>query len=151
MEKRESECKVACEALLFICLGNICRSPAAEGVLKTMLEARGMSAQVRVDSAGIGSWHVGELPDARMRRHAQQRGYVLDSRARQFTEADFNRFDYIVVMDDENEREFSRAHLPKRSVDRCCVCVTSLWKTRGAQAFPTRITGTAVPSNWRWT
>lgn len=114
MEKRESECKGACEALLFICLGNICRSPAAEGVLKTMLEARGMSSQVRVDSAGIGSWHVGELPDARMRRHAQQRGYVLDSRARQFTEADFNRFDYIVVMDEENEREIlSRASSEK--------------------------------------
>lgn len=97
-------------AVLFICLGNICRSPAAEGVFKALLEQQGLSSQVMVDSAGIGSWHVGELPDARMRSHAQQRGYMLDSHARQFHINDFNRFDYIVVMDDENEREIlSRA------------------------------------------
>lgn len=93
--------------ILFVCLGNICRSPAAEGVLKAMLEARGLSLQFWVESAGIGSWHVGELPDARMRRHALQRGYVLDSRARQFTGADFSRFEHIVVMDEENYREVS--------------------------------------------
>lgn len=93
--------------ILFICLGNICRSPAAEGVMKAKLKDRLWYEEHNVDSAGIGSWHVGELPDYRMRSHAARRGYELTSRARQFTHADFGRFDYIVVMDDENFREIS--------------------------------------------
>lgn len=89
--------------LLFICLGNICRSPAAEGIMRQMLEERALSNDIIVDSAGIGSWHVGEMPDPRMRKHAARRGYDLSPlRARQFRADDFQKFDYIVVMDEEN-------------------------------------------------
>lgn len=92
--------------ILFICLGNICRSPAAEGVMRQMVEARGLDCLVSVDSAGIGSWHVGEQPDRRMCKHAMKRGYDLTTlRARQFKSADFHRFDYIVVMDGENYQD----------------------------------------------
>lgn len=89
--------------LLFICLGNICRSPAAEGIMRQMLEERALSNDIIVDSAGIGSWHVGEMPDPRMRKHAARRGYDLSPLcARQFRADDFQKFDYIIVMDDEN-------------------------------------------------
>lgn len=93
--------------LLFICLGNICRSPAAEGVMKAKVKDRLWPEKHNIDSAGIGSWHVGELPDSRMRQHAKKRGYILDSRARQFKDDDFAKFDYIIVMDEENYREIS--------------------------------------------
>lgn len=96
--------------VLFICLGNICRSPAAEGIFRKCVETAGMSNLFQIESAGIGNWHVGQLPDVRMRRCGERHGYCFDSRARQFTAADFSRFDYIVVMDDENYREIvSRA------------------------------------------
>ena len=89
--------------LLFICLGNICRSPAAEGIMRQMVEERALSNDIIVDSAGIGSWHVGEMPDPRMRKHAARRGYDLSPlRARQFRTDDFQKFDYIIVMDEEN-------------------------------------------------
>ena len=89
--------------LLFICLGNICRSPAAEGIMRQMVEERALFNDIIVDSAGIGSWHVGEMPDPRMRKHAARRGYDLSPlRARQFRSDDFQKFDYIIVMDEEN-------------------------------------------------
>lgn len=88
--------------VLFVCLGNICRSPAGEGILKKILEERGISDKFNVDSAGIGDWHVGQLPDVRMRRHGSARGYNFDSHARQFVVADFDRFDYIFIMDNAN-------------------------------------------------
>lgn len=90
--------------ILFICLGNICRSPAAHAVMERMVADAGLERTVSVDSAGIGDWHVGQLPDSRMRRHGARRGYALDHRARQFKDDDFGRFDYIVVMDDDNYR-----------------------------------------------
>ena len=91
------------EKLLFICLGNICRSPAAEGIMRHKVEERYLRDEVVVDSAGIGAWHVGEHPDRRMQKHAAQRGYDLSQlRARQFRSDDFDRFDYIIVMDEEN-------------------------------------------------
>lgn len=112
--------------LLFICLGNICRSPAAEGVMKAKVKDRLWPEKHNIDSAGIGSWHVGELPDSRMRQHAKKRGYILDSRARQFKDDDFAKFDYIIVMDEENYREISsRAKMMKNS-ERCCECATIL-------------------------
>ncbi len=93
--------------MLFVCLGNICRSPAAQAVMEQMADRAGLSGQITVDSAGVGSWHVGQLPDARMRRHGARRGYAVDHRARQFEPADFDRFDYIVVMDEDNYRAIS--------------------------------------------
>ena len=89
-------------SILFVCLGNICRSPAAEGIMKHQLEINGLTDKVFVDSAGIGGWHVGDLPDARMRVHGSRRGYDFCSRARQIKRADFDRFDLIIVMDDDN-------------------------------------------------
>lgn len=89
-------------SILFVCLGNICRSPAAEGIMKQQLELNGLADKVFVDSAGIGNWHVGDLPDARMRVHGNRRGYDFCSRARQIKRADFDRFDLIIVMDEDN-------------------------------------------------
>lgn len=91
-------------SLLFICLGNICRSPAAEGVMKAKVKAAGLSDQFYIDSAGIGDWHVGQLPDSRMRERAARRGYRLDSHARQIRQSDFSDFDLILVMDKGNYR-----------------------------------------------
>ncbi|MDD3789204.1 MAG: low molecular weight phosphotyrosine protein phosphatase [Petrimonas sp.] len=88
--------------LLFVCLGNICRSPAAEGIMKDLVQREGLENKFFIDSAGTGGWHTGELPDARMRRHGEKRGYDFCSRARKFRAADFDDFDYIIVMDEEN-------------------------------------------------
>ncbi|MBR3455501.1 MAG: low molecular weight phosphotyrosine protein phosphatase [Bacteroidaceae bacterium] len=94
--------------ILFVCLGNICRSPAAEGILKAMVENQGFLDDFYIDSAGIGSWHVGDLPDRRMRHHGMLRGYDFNSRARQVTTSDFQKFDLIIVMDDENYYDIKR-------------------------------------------
>lgn len=88
--------------LLFVCLGNICRSPAAEAVMQALVEKNGKEGLFEIDSAGIGNWHVGELPDHRMRVCGAERGYRMNSRARQFSTDDFGKFDYILVMDNEN-------------------------------------------------
>jgi len=91
--------------LLFVCLGNICRSPAAEGVMRSLIEAKGFADRVSIRSAGTGGWHVGKLPDQRMRTAAQNRGYDLSSRARQVTENDLRDFDLVLVMDRQNLRD----------------------------------------------
>lgn len=91
--------------LLFVCLGNICRSPAAEGVMKSIVWDKFVDDEYEIDSAGIGSWHAGELPDRRMWQCGAKRGYNFNSRARQFKTDDFDRFDYILVMDAENEKD----------------------------------------------
>ncbi|RMH86499.1 low molecular weight phosphotyrosine protein phosphatase [Pseudomonas sp. AOB-7] len=91
--------------VLFVCLGNICRSPTAEGVLRHKLRAAGLEDRVQVDSAGTGDWHVGKAPDSRTRIAAQRRGYDLSAlRARQVEAADFQRFDLILAMDQSNLR-----------------------------------------------
>lgn len=89
-------------SLLFVCLGNICRSPAAEGITKKIAENIGLSDLIYVDSAGIGNWHVGQPADARMRRQGYSRGYNFNGKARQILMSDFNLFDYIIAMDNEN-------------------------------------------------
>jgi len=90
--------------LLFVCLGNICRSPAAEGVFLHLLAQEGLEDQFVVDSAGTGGWHVGNRADRRMRAAAERRGIHLPSRARQIETADLYRFDRILTMDDDNLR-----------------------------------------------
>ena len=92
------------QKLLFVCLGNICRSPAAEGVFLHLIEAQGLSDHFVVDSAGTGSWHVGNKADARMRTAAERRGIYLPSRARQIKLDDFSRFDLVLTMDSDNLR-----------------------------------------------
>ena len=106
MENHEEK-KKPLFSILFVCLGNICRSPAAEGIMKHQLKLKGLEDEVFVDSAGIGNWHVGDLPDRRMRMHGSRRGYDFNSRARQIKRADFDRFDLIVVMDDDNYDDVS--------------------------------------------
>lgn len=87
--------------VLFVCLGNICRSPAAEGVFEGLVKRRGLD-HIEIDSAGTGGWHVGQRADPRMRQAAQGRGYDLQSRARQFGVQDFEEFDWILPMDNSN-------------------------------------------------
>jgi protein-tyrosine phosphatase len=88
--------------LLFVCLGNICRSPAAEGVFLHLLQQEGLEGNFEVDSAGTEGWHVGKPADARMRRAAARRGIHLPSRARQVGSDDLLSFDRILTMDDDN-------------------------------------------------
>ncbi|MGC6483639.1 MAG: low molecular weight protein-tyrosine-phosphatase [Synechococcus sp.] len=92
------------QKLLFVCLGNICRSPAAEGVFLHLIEEQGLSDHFVVDSAGTGNWHVGNKADPRMRAAAERRGIHLPSRARQIELNDFSRFDLVVTMDSDNLR-----------------------------------------------
>jgi protein-tyrosine phosphatase len=94
--------------VLFVCLGNICRSPLAEGVFASLVEEAGVSAEFQIDSAGTGSWHVGERPDARAAMVAREHGIELHSRARQVTEQDLHDFDYVVAMDRDNLRSLER-------------------------------------------
>ena len=88
--------------ILFVCLGNICRSPAAEGVFKQKVKDRDLEKLFVVDSAGTGSWHVGNLADPRMRATALSRGIELTSRSRKIEKSDLYEFDHILVMDNDN-------------------------------------------------
>lgn len=90
------------ENILFVCLGNICRSPAAQAVMQEIIDRRGTADRYCLDSAGLYGGHAGQLPDKRMRVHAARRGYNLTHRSRQVVPSDFDRFDLIVAMDDSN-------------------------------------------------
>ena len=94
--------------VLFVCLGNICRSPAAEGVMAAEIASHGDEDRWIVDSAGTGNYHIGQLPDNRMRIHARHRGYELTHRCRQVRESDFEDFDIIIGMDAQNLRNLKR-------------------------------------------
>ena len=89
-------------SILFVCLGNICRSPAAEAIFHSLINDKGIGNQFIVDSAGTGSWHVGKKADSRMRFAAKQRNIIITSNARQIREDDFIKFNYILVMDNSN-------------------------------------------------
>lgn len=88
--------------ILFVCLGNICRSSSAEEIMRTFIQRKGWEDLIEVDSAGILNYHQGELPDSRMRMHASRRGYNLTHRSRPVCTADFWDFDLIIGMDDRN-------------------------------------------------
>ena len=90
--------------ILFVCLGNICRSPAADGVMHAVVSENGAGDRFEIDSAGTGNYHIGDLPDRRMRVHGARRGYTFDHICRQVKMADFDRFDLIIPMDGSNER-----------------------------------------------
>ncbi len=109
--------------ICFVCLGNICRSPTAEGVMRHIVRQEGLEGIVELDSAGTGSWHVGEPPDERASETARGRGFDLGGRARQFTKKDFDRFDYVVAMDQSN-----RANLERMAPD--AVARAKIWLLR---------------------
>jgi protein-tyrosine phosphatase len=90
--------------LLFVCLGNICRSPSAEGIMNHLIQQRGLEQQITCDSAGTSSYHIGSPPDRRMTAAASKQGIKLEGEARQFDVTDFEEFDLILAMDQENYR-----------------------------------------------
>lgn len=92
-------------AVLFVCLGNICRSPAAEGVFKQIIKEHHDEKRWVIDSAGTGGFHVGDMPDRRMRVHASRRGLTLDHICRKIKYSDFDDFDLIIAMDSSNEED----------------------------------------------
>ncbi len=92
----------------FVCLGNICRSPTAEGVFRYLVREAGLDGVVEIDSAGTAAHHVGEAPDPRSTAVAARRGVVLEGAARKFVAADFHRFDHVVVMDRKNRDDLRR-------------------------------------------
>jgi protein-tyrosine phosphatase len=94
--------------VLFVCLGNICRSPTAEGLMRAKVREAGLQDRVVLDSAGTGSWHIGEPPDPRAAQAARARGVELESVARQVGPADLHEFDLILAMDEDNMRALER-------------------------------------------
>lgn len=121
-------------SILFICLGNICRSPAADAIMRHLAAG---SHWLSIDSAGIGPWHVGQLPDSRMRQHGAQRGYHIDHIARQFdARTDFSRFDYIVVMDDDNYRSIARQARSPQERSKIVRMADHFVKYRGHDSVP---------------
>jgi protein-tyrosine phosphatase len=101
--------------VVFVCTGNICRSPTAEGVLRQKAAALGLADRIDVASAGTGDWHVGAPPDERSQAHALRRGYDLSrQRARQFTRGDFARFDCVIALDESHHGALLRLCPPEQ-------------------------------------
>jgi protein-tyrosine phosphatase len=94
--------------ILFVCMGNICRSPTAEGVMRALVAQRGLDDEIEIDSAGTGGWHAGDPPDARATATAAARGVTLTGGARQVRQADFDAFDLILALDSSNLRDLRR-------------------------------------------
>lgn len=104
-KKHKNENKVR---VVFVCLGNICRSPTAEFVFRDLVAKEGLEDSILIDSAGTGSWHVGEPPDERSAAAARARGVILGGQSRQTVAEDFDRFDYVIAMDDSNVTNLER-------------------------------------------
>ncbi len=94
--------------ICFVCLGNICRSPTAEASMRLLVDQAGLSAEIEIDSAGTGAWHVGEPADRRARAAGTRRGLKLNGSARKVVARDFSHFDYVVAMDRSNEADLRR-------------------------------------------
>jgi protein-tyrosine phosphatase len=121
--------------IVFVCTGNICRSPTAEGVLRRMAAAQGQAGRVEVASAALEDWHVGAPPDARSQAHARRRGYDLATlRARHFTRPDFERFDWVIAMDAGHHEQLRRLCPPRHA-----------HKLRHAADFSDRVPAGGVP------
>jgi protein-tyrosine phosphatase len=119
--------------ILFVCMGNICRSPTAEGVMKKLVAESLLADKVEIDSAGTHSYHVGSSPDARSVEHAARRGIDLTMlRARQVTAKDFSRFDHVLVMDQLNMRHVG-AMCPLRYADRIKFLLSFAGKGEGIE------------------
>lgn len=94
--------------ICFVCLGNICRSPTAEGVMQHLIDEAHLGDQIELDSAGTGGWHIGERADARSRATAKRRGLELTSISRKVESSDFDEFDYLIAMDQQNFRDLKQ-------------------------------------------
>ncbi len=123
-------------SLLFICLGNICRSPAAEGVMRKITGDAGLAGHFHIDSAGIGNWHVGQLPDRRMQTCGQRHGYCFDSHARQICTDDFSRFDLLLVMDRDNYRAVTALAPTHEDARKVHLLTEYLTRNNGADTVP---------------
>lgn len=121
--------------ILFVCLGNICRSSSAEEIMRHCIAEAGLERELAVDSAGILSYHQGELPDSRMRMHAARRGYQLTHRSRPVTTSDFYDFDLIVAMDDRNVADL-KERAPGLEEERKIVRMTDYCRHRVADHVP---------------
>jgi protein-tyrosine phosphatase len=122
--------------ILMVCMGNICRSPTAEGVLRAKLARAGLAERVSVDSAGTLGTHAGEAPDARATAHAAARGYDLSAlRARQVQTADFERFDWLLAMDEDN-LSWLRNRAPAGAAPRCALLTTFAGRHDGPLEVP---------------
>ena len=109
--------------ILFVCLGNICRSPAAEGITKKILKDHGMENSIFVDSAGTSGWHQGKKADSRMKEYAKKRGVELESISRQLNEEDFENFDLIFCMDNSNYNDVifsAQSEEERKKVHKIC-------------------------------
>lgn len=104
--------------ILFVCLGNICRSPAGEEILRVKLAKKGFAEKVEIDSAGTSGYHDGDLPDNRMRKHGKKRGYAFDSLSRKLLVKDLYNFDLILAMDDSNYHNIIRLCPDKETEDK---------------------------------
>ena len=102
--------------ILFICMGNICRSPLAECLFRHKAEQRGVADRFFIDSAGTGGWHAGNRPDSRMRQCAKARNVNVDGRARQVRQQDFSHFDYLICMDEDNRENLLDMGAPPHKV-----------------------------------
>ena len=121
--------------ILFVCLGNICRSSSAEEVMRTYIHRAGLEKEIEVDSAGILSYHKGELPDERMRAHAIRRGYNLTHRSRPVTTDDFYTFDLILGMDDRNIQDL-KDRVPSIEAEQKIGRMTDYCRTMVADYVP---------------
>jgi len=112
--------------VLFVCLGNICRSPTAEAVFRQQVQQAGWQAMIQTDSAGTAAWHEGKAPDARSQQHARVRGYDLSAlRARQVKTSDFADFDHIIAMDAANYAELERLRADAGDTAKARLVVTA--------------------------
>ena len=103
-------------SVLFVCLGNICRSPTAHAVFQAMVDSQGLNEKISVDSAGTGDWHLGKAPDRRAQKHAMTRDYDMSAlRARLVIQEDFHQYDYILAMDHSNFSNLEAMQPPKTS------------------------------------
>lgn len=121
-------------SILFVCLGNICRSPAADGVMRKKAEEAGLD--IKIDSAGIGAWHVGQLPDARMRQCGRKRGYDFSHRVRQVSAQDFEQFDIIMGMDSQNLHDLQKAAPTAEARSRIRLMADYLAAHKGQKSIP---------------
>lgn len=122
-------------SVLFVCLGNICRSPAAEGILRHLTKAHTSLPEIYVRSCGLGSWYVGQLPDLRMREASAQRGVILSSEAQQFERKFFQQFDYIMAVNQEVLEVLSQHANTKESLSKLYL-VTAFSVSYKDQAIP---------------